>query len=163
VAIRVGRRHCGWDVHREGKTLKRQSKSYWCGLASIANALEVLGIRRSQKELDRLCHVSAAAGTDEVEMKRALLAQRDVAIDEWNSNMVNQAMTWLEEHLMNRGPAILCVDDDDHWITVIGMCDESFIVFDPSRNQGVEVHNDYSLAARWVNSDGVYYGIGVSR
>ncbi len=144
--------------------MKRQAKSYWCGVAAIANALECLGIRRSQREVERICHVSPDAGTDETEMKRALLAN-GVEVDEWPggiSSPVSLHIQWLYEHVTDVGPAILCVDDDSHWVTVIGTCGDSFIVFDPARNQGVEVHDAASLAARWVNSDGVYYGIGIS-
>jgi ABC-type bacteriocin/lantibiotic exporter with double-glycine peptidase domain len=146
--------------------VKRQSKSYWCGVASIANALEVLGIRRSQREIARLCDVSPEAGCNETELKRALLAN-GVQVDEWKAIKDHEAdddasEDWLWSHIANRGPAILCVDDDDHWVTVIGTCGFNYIVFDPSRNQGIEVHTPESLADRWMSSDFEYYGIGVS-
>lgn len=148
--------------------MKKQSKSYWCGVASIANALEVLGIRRSQREVARLCHVTPEAGTSEEEMKRALLAQ-GVAVDEWHQlgaggTTALSSMWWLQKHLKEAGPVILCVDECSHWVTVIGLCDQTtFIVFDPSRNQGVEVHSWDSLAARWLDSEDGYYGLGVSK
>lgn len=99
-------------------------------------------------------------------MKRALLAN-GVGVDEW-SELINPGFSndecdqWLYLHLGNRGPAILCVDNDDHWVTVIGICQDRYIVFDPSRNQGIEVHTWESLAERWVNAEGVYYGLGIS-
>lgn len=142
--------------------MKRQARSYWCGVASVANALEVLGIRRAQREVNRLCYVSPAAGCDEVEMKRALLAN-GVGVDEWHDADLNQSALWLRHCIANGMPTILCVDNDEHWVTVLGMCGESFIVFDPARNTGVEVHDLVSLGARWINGDGVYYGIGVSK
>jgi ABC-type bacteriocin/lantibiotic exporter with double-glycine peptidase domain len=141
--------------------LKRQSRSWWCGIASIANALEVLGIKRSQREIARLCHVSPELGCDEVEMKRALLAN-GVGVDEWQSIAPDCSDEWMFLHVGNNGPVILCCDEDEHWITVIGYCADRYIVFDPSRNQGIEVHGWDSLSKRWCNSEGVYYGIGVS-
>jgi ABC-type bacteriocin/lantibiotic exporter with double-glycine peptidase domain len=141
--------------------VKRQAKSYWCGLASIANALEVLGIRRSQREIDRLCHVSPEAGCDEVEMKRALLAN-GCDVDEWPGIDCDTALRWVDGCMGDGMPVILCVDDDEHWVTVIGTCGPRYIVFDPSRNAGIEVHSPPSLAARWVNAAGDYYGLGVS-
>lgn len=141
--------------------MRAQRRGYWCGIASIANALEMLGIRRSQREIARLCHVTPEAGTNETEMKRALLAN-GVDIDECCYTDPEVALDWLSGHL-TRGPMILCVDNDEHWVTAIGLCSNRFIVFDPSRNTGIEVHDATSLAARWVNSDGVYYGIGVSK
>lgn len=140
--------------------MRAQRKGYWCGIASIANALEVLGIKRTQREIARLCHVTPEAGTNETEMKRALLAN-GVAPDEWHATEVIDSIAWLGQHLAERGPVVICVDDDEHWCTVIGQCAGRFVVFDPSRNTGVEVHTPTSLAKRWVNSDGVYYGIGI--
>jgi ABC-type bacteriocin/lantibiotic exporter with double-glycine peptidase domain len=142
--------------------LRAQRKGYWCGIASIANALEVLGIKRSQREIAKLCHVTEAAGTNETEMQRALLAN-GVQIDVNGEVVAQWALSWLDQHLTERGPVILCVDNDEHWVTVIGTCGDRFIIFDPSRNSGIEVHDATSLAARWVNSDGVYYGIGVTK
>jgi ABC-type bacteriocin/lantibiotic exporter with double-glycine peptidase domain len=142
--------------------MRPQRKGYWCGIASIANALEVLGIRRTQREIAKLCDVRPDCGTDETEMKRALLAN-GVTIDEWVSKgYSNEPGDWLSNQLCT-GPAILCVDNDEHWVTAIGVCGPRFIVFDPSRNHGIEIHSWDSLAARWVNDDCVYYGIGVSK
>lgn len=143
-------------------TVRRQAKNYWCGIASIANALEVLGIKRSQREIARLCDVNPEAGCNEIEMKRALLAN-GIGIDEWQYRSESSSEDWLWDHINNRGPVILCVDDDDHWVAVIGGCNWSWLVFDPSRNQGVEVHDWSSLAQRWRNSEGIYYGLGCSK
>jgi hypothetical protein len=146
--------------------VRHQRKGYWCGIASIANALEVLGIRRTQREIAKLCHVTPAAGTNETEMMRALLAN-GLDVDEWSSTEARPSVEWLYHHVSCYGPAVLCVDNDDHWVTVIGHAavnfDVRFLVFDPSRNTGNEVHTGDSLAARWVNADGVYYGIGMRR
>lgn len=152
--------------------MRQQRKGYWCGIASIANALEVLGIRRTQREIAKLCVVTEGddedpgdgtydpGGTDETEMKRALLANR-VTVDEWSDTDVGRSVGWAHAHASTAGPVILCVDDDEHWVTVIGTCGVRMLVFDPARNSGIEVHTQVSLAARWVNQDGVYYGMGV--
>jgi ABC-type bacteriocin/lantibiotic exporter with double-glycine peptidase domain len=142
--------------------VRAQRKGYWCGIASIANALEVLGIRRTQREIAKLCDVNEAAGTDETEMKRALLAN-GVGVDEWHRDDAFASESWVLRHIVYRGPTILCVDNDEHWVTVIGVCAGQFTVFDPSRNTGIEIHSAESLTERWVNSDGIYYGIGVSK
>lgn len=141
--------------------MRHQRKSYWCGVAAIANALEVLGIKRSQREIAKLCHVTAADGTNETEMKRALLAN-GCGVDEWHESNATESAYWVRHGLSVGWPAILCADSDEHWVTVIGVCGERFLVFDPSRNSGIEVHSAESLAARWVNADGIYYGLGVS-
>jgi ABC-type bacteriocin/lantibiotic exporter with double-glycine peptidase domain len=139
--------------------MKKQSTSWWCGVASIANALEVLGIRRSQREIARICAVSPEAGTDEVEMKRALLAN-GVQVDEYQTDNLPEAWRWLHQHVNKIGPTILCVDNWEHWVTVIGVVADRFVLFDPARNQGVEVHGSLSLQGRWRHEE-TYYGIGV--
>lgn len=143
--------------------MKSQRKGHWCGIASIANALEVLGIRRTQREIAKLCHVTPSAGTDEVEMMRALLAnglQVDEGFFEWGKD----GYWWVLDSLAKGRPCILCVDDDEHWVTAIGAAgDNAVIVFDPSRNYGIEVHNQTTLCKRWLNSDGIYYGLACCR
>jgi ABC-type bacteriocin/lantibiotic exporter with double-glycine peptidase domain len=142
--------------------VRHQRKGYWCGIASIANALEVLGIRRTQREIAKLCDVNEDAGTNETEMKRALLAN-GVRVDEWQSTNLTNSIEWVRASMTLGWPTILCVDDDEHWVTAIGRCGNSLIVFDPSRNHGIEVHDTGTLTQRWVNSDGIYYGLGVSK
>lgn len=141
--------------------VRAQRKGYWCGIASIANALEVLGIRRTQRSIAKLCDVRPEVGTDETEMKRALLAN-GCDVDEWSDTSMYHALMWAGGCVDSGRPVILCVDNDEHWVTVIGLCGTRFIVFDPSRNSGIEIHEESSLAARWVNADGVYYGLGCS-
>jgi ABC-type bacteriocin/lantibiotic exporter with double-glycine peptidase domain len=141
--------------------LRHQRKGYWCGIASIANALEVLGIRRTQCEIAKLCDVTPTDGTNETEMKRALLAN-GVGVDEWSHEGSDGSLWWVDHCLVNGRPVILCVDSDEHWVTLIGLCGTKYLLFDPSRNTGIEVHTPPSLAARWVNAEGIYYGIGVS-
>jgi ABC-type bacteriocin/lantibiotic exporter with double-glycine peptidase domain len=142
--------------------VKRQSKSWWCGVAAIANALEVLGIRRSQREIARSCAVTEVDGTDETEMKRALLAN-GMHIDEACHQNWEKAADWLSQSLGYGRPVILCCDSDEHWVTAIGTCGSAFLLFDPSRNHGVEVHTADSLCERWANDYGEHYGIAVGR
>jgi ABC-type bacteriocin/lantibiotic exporter with double-glycine peptidase domain len=142
--------------------LKRQARSYWCGVASIANALEVLGIARSQREIQRLCHVSPEAGTDEVEMKRALLAN-GCDVDEWHDEYFDDnSVWWVRDSVTAGNPVILCVDQSEHWVTVIGICGDRFVLFDPSRNAGIEVHSADTLAERWADDEDGYYGLAIS-
>lgn len=142
--------------------MRAQRKGYWCGVASIANALEVLGIRRAQREIAKLCHVTPSAGTNEVEMMRALLAN-GVAVDEYSGDWGKDAYYWVLDSLDKGWPCVLCVDNDEHWVTAIGKCGEhSVLVFDPSRNSGIEVHDTTTLPIRWGNEDGIYYGLAIT-
>ncbi len=141
--------------------MKRQINSHYCGVASIANALEVLGIRRSQREIARLCDVRPEVGTDETELKRALLGNR-VDVDEWLHKEDENSRAWLYSHLFGSGPVVLCLDESDHWSTAIGVCKDKFLVFDPARDCGVEVHSWDTLRFRWRDTEDGFYGVGVS-
>lgn len=151
-----------WNFGGDVEAVKRQSTSYFCGVASIANALEALGIRRSQREIARLCHVTPEAGTNENEMLRALFAN-GLKVDAWHSAEAKQSDEWLWLQVGNYGPAILSVDACEHWVTVIGVCATDYIIFDPSRNHGIEVHTFATLKERWFDCDDGYYGLGCSR
>jgi hypothetical protein len=99
-------------------------------------------------------------------MKRALLAN-GVDVDEWHhqdagDKGATSSMLWLQRHLLEHGPAILVVDESEHWITVLGsVAQTTFIAFDPSRNHGVEVHSWDSLVDRWRDPEDGFYGLGV--
>jgi hypothetical protein len=54
------------------------------------------------------------------------------------------------------------VDASEHWVTVIGLCGKRFVLFDPSRNAGIEVHSADTLAERWKDDEDGYYGLAVS-
>jgi hypothetical protein len=110
--------------------------------------------------LDRLCHVSPEEGCNEDELKRALLAN-NVQVDEWFSVDRKKSVSWLARHCAQVGPAIICVDSWEHWCTVLSVAaNHRWVVFDPSRNHGVEIHDDQSLLARWECEDGIY-GVGI--
>ncbi len=148
--------------------MKAQRLTWWCGLAAAANALECLGIDRDQEELATLCHVTKKHGTDEHEIMRALLAC-GAAVAPWNSRHRLKSRDWLDGWLTEHGPAILCVDQFQHWVTVIGglaMEHDSpvYWVFDPGAGQGLLQYGWDELAKRWrkARPSPRYYGIGVS-
>jgi ABC-type bacteriocin/lantibiotic exporter with double-glycine peptidase domain len=144
-----------------------QKISYWCGLASAANALECLGIVVDQEHLATLCHVTKRHGTSETELMRALLAYK-VKVDPWDSRRRRRSTQWLQAHLWDRGPAILCVDSQQHWIVAIGILNQTSIwVFDPATGCGLERIEIGELADRWRLPNRFkgpnYYGVGVSK
>lgn len=144
--------------------MKHQSKVYSCGTAAICNALECVGITKyTQGAIRNLCYTSPSDGTSEVEVIRALLAV-GVDVDEFQVDDRDSAIMWLIETLTFRGPAILCVDNESHWVTVIGRVGPNFAVYDPSLGAGVHVYTPKGLATRWrASTKPHYYGIGIER
>lgn len=146
--------------------MKAQGKAWTCGVAAAANALECLGIKATQAQVAKHCHTGPVEGTDETEVKRALLAY-GCGVDEWEFHMEVLSHDWLRSHLTRRGPVILCVDDWEHYITCIGVCGERYACFDPSLGAGIRVYTRAGLNTRWclsrAKSGPVYFGLGVSR
>ena len=146
--------------------MKAQGKAWTCGIAAVSNALECLGIRRTQGQVAALCHTSPDAGTDEEELKRALLAC-GCGVDEWEFALEALSKDWLRQHLYRRGPVVLCMDNFEHWVTCIGVCGDSYTVFDPALGMGLRVYSWAGLKTRWCLSrakDGpIYYALGVNR
>lgn len=144
--------------------MQTQRLTWWCGLAAVANALEVLGIHEDQEKIATLCHVTKKHGTDEHEVMRALLSF-GVTVEPWNNRRQLRSFQWLQGHVWDRGPVILCVERDRHWTTVVGAVGQtSFWEFDPASGRGWRLHDYASLMAKWRYSASKpnYYGIGVS-
>lgn len=141
--------------------MQAQRLSHWCGPASVANALECLDIKVDQEAIAKECHV-VSGGTDETEVMRALLAF-GATVDPWNSRYRRKSMDWLQAHLVNHGPAILCVDNNAHWVTVIGTLTQSFFwLFDPAAGAGLTMLSYGELCSRWrTRGKPGYFGIGV--
>jgi ABC-type bacteriocin/lantibiotic exporter with double-glycine peptidase domain len=156
--------------------VKAQRLTWWCGLAAASNALECLGIHVDQEELATHCHVTKKHGTDEHEVMRALLACK-ANVGPFCSRVRHKAEDWIDDQLSRRGPAVLSVDNEQHWVTVIGaLCLEGhgptdgeriYWVFDPATGEGLLRYTWPEVASRWrvANSRGgpSYYGIGVSK
>jgi hypothetical protein len=144
-----------------------QRLTWWCGLAAASNALELIGIHRDQEELATLCHVTKKHGTDEHEVMRALMAC-GAKVSPWSSRRKKLSMQWLQSSLLNTGPVILAVSDEQHWVTVIGsLTQTTFLVFDPATGEGLGHYHWDEIAAWWRVSNHrggpSYYGIAVSQ
>lgn len=146
--------------------MRLQDRPGWCSLAAVQNALRCLGIRVPQRAL-AAC-MDYAADSNEGEIIRGLLAH-GCMVDEYTSDVPRDATGWLVGSLATVGPVILAVDDCTHWCTAVGLCGGRIVVFDPSNgtkartDNGVRVYSSRSLRTRWRDTDGVYYGIAVSR
>lgn len=150
--------------------MRLQEKPGWCSVACVQNALRCLGIKKPQRAIKALMDLTDE--TYEEEIVRALLAN-GVSADSHIALDANVAREWLDWHVGNHGPAIVLVDDSEHFVTVIGICGDSYIVFDPSNvaqaetENGVRVYSWRSLKARWQAFDEAgqrfWFAVGVSK
>lgn len=151
-----------------------QKRDYDCGPAAVRNALEALHVRKGLSGLRVLCGTSECDGTQEDGIKRAFLAY-GCDVDEWSSNQRSKSLEWLQVSISHGRPIVLCVDQWEHWITVIGALNQDFVIFDPAnpfngdpRQGGAAVVKAFRLMARWEASRrvrgncGRFYGIAAS-
>ncbi len=152
--------------------MRYQETSYWCGPASLSAATRALGAPISQRKA-ALIGGCDAEGMDEIGIKRCLLAC-GYAVDMANFKIGSSAKTWLTVNMRLGRPTILCINQWTHWICVLGMLGNRFIIFDPGRwdyrvNSGVVLYSWDRLKRRWMankrtrGTDDPYFGIGVGK
>lgn len=138
--------------------MRLQSTKASCGPAALGNALEALGIKRSDDELKVLCKTTAE-GTS---AKNIIAAIRALGIEPVSfKTSAALAPIVLSHHLTSGRAAIICVDADAHWVGCIGLLGRRFVVADSAMDALVVSYAEDELLARWVSPDGRYYGIVV--
>lgn len=157
--------------------MRFQSREYTCGPVCLQNALRAIGVRVGEKRLAAMCGC-CAEGTDEANLVGAIEALGLTPAVISTSN-VGEARRQLRDALLGGAPVLLCVDEWNHWITVIGVLgaagDWRAVVIDSSRvtynraENGVHVVRASRLLRRWragrrtAGGEPVFYGIAVAR
>lgn len=135
--------------------MRFQSNQSSCGLACISNALLCLGIKRSEDELAPLAGFTAADGTSAKGILRALSTVaksesgtqvRPYVLHESREDV---AILRLVEILRRGSPAILSVDDGEHWVLAFGLLGDRIHISDPADTELVLHYRPTELAARW--------------
>jgi ABC-type bacteriocin/lantibiotic exporter with double-glycine peptidase domain len=141
--------------------MKYQSRKSSCGPASLANALEAIGIERTEDELGTLAKQDAT-GTSSINLRKAAEAvgvdTRVVAEQRWES-----AYWALNSFIGNGNPGLLIVDNDEHWVSVVGKLGDTFIVTDPADNDLLLFYSGTKLLERWKNESDKYCGFFIER
>jgi len=133
-----------------------------CGTAALANALEALGIRRTEDELAPLCD-SNVEGTSPKGILKAIKAISTTELPlRGDSLKTSEPLAWVlvQWYLVNEGrPMILCVDEDDHWVAVVGSLGDRVVVIDGAETDLVLFYDKDGLIERWRASDGRFYAV----
>lgn len=137
--------------------MRLQDTAANCGPASLSNALAAMGITRSQDECTVLCKTTGTEGTAPKRLVHAIRAVgRDPLIVRERRSEV--AILFLSHFLATGRSAILCVDDDTHWVAAIGLLGDRVLIADPADNELVITLSRADLAERW-SGNGSCYGI----
>jgi ABC-type bacteriocin/lantibiotic exporter with double-glycine peptidase domain len=140
-----------------GACMRLQDTQANCGPASLSNALQAVGVIRSQGECEQLCKTTGVAGTTSKNIIAAVKAvgRNPLVIDE---KRAETAALFLDHWLRSGRPAVLCVDDWTHWVAAIGVLGDRVLVADPADNELVIVLSRARLVERW-GCKNRYYGV----
>ncbi len=128
-----------------------------CGPASLSNALQAIGVIRTQDECARLCKTTGTEGTS---AKGLLAATRAVGREPLviNERRPDVAVLFLDNWLRVGRSAVLCVDHSSHWVAAVGVLGERVLIADPADNELVTSLPRAKLAERWAGPNR-YYGV----
>ena len=152
--------------------MKLQERGYSCGPAALRAALYVLGHNLTEAALRRRA-TTTPEGTDEKGIMRAVSYYGHNST-EYSCESIKRSWAWLKNNIARGKPVLLCVDDWNHWIAVVGKLGGKLLVFDPDsspgtrkRYSGLKIYNEQELGYRWRCTDTTtgrssYYAIAVS-
>jgi len=142
-----------------------QERAWSCGPGALVNALAILGLDISEREVRAMADTSFVDGTDEHGLLDAIESLGFTAEVIWTSGRAG-AWSRLVSHLQMGHPALLCVDQWDHWVAITGTDDgETVMMIDPAEEPPhEEVISFADLMRRWrfPDEDRPYYAIVVS-
>lgn len=152
--------------------MKLQRDSYSCGVYAIMNAAKCFGIDLKRRDITKYSKTSREKGTNEKGVIDALdgngLHGEDFIFHKYERI---EAYELLDEVLAGPGinPIILSVDDDNHWVTLIGKLGSKYIIYDSDGSKwnreenGVQLLTTSELEERWRSKKHTYYCIIVDQ
>lgn len=137
--------------------MRMQSSQANCGAAALSNALQALGVTRSQEECETLCRTSATEGTSARNLVRAAQAVgcRGVVVREKRAEV---AILMLRHWVGLGRPMILCVDAGSHWVATVGAIGDRLLVADAADNELVVSCDSAEMVDWWAAPSG-FYGV----
>jgi len=126
-----------------------QPNDFTCGPFALKHALVALGRPADEDAVTRAAEPHWWAGTDEVKLARAARA--------FNCDLpfirrcdADGAYDALVRYTSKRVPVLLCVDEWEHWVTVVRHEDSRFVILDSRHEPVVNVVAWPQLRSRWA-------------
>jgi ABC-type bacteriocin/lantibiotic exporter with double-glycine peptidase domain len=147
--------------------MKFQRDNHSCGVLAILNAAKAIGVRLSEREI-RKHSGTTADGTTQHGILNAL-ERLGLKGTEIKQSKKDEAFADVGVAVSEGKAVILAVEEDQHWVAVIGACGKRLITFDSWNSKdnlaeaGIEVWDARTLRRWWTKVDGNFYGIIVER
>ena len=126
-----------------------QPNNWTCGPFALKHALIMIGRIVNEKEVSRIAKTHWWTGTDDIKLSHAARAY-DCELRMIRRKNALRAKRELLLALKRGHPCILCVDNWNHWITVVGAERGKFIYIDSRGEPVVCVDKWKTLKRRWV-------------
>jgi len=146
--------------------MKFQSRKSSCGPAALGNALEALGIQRSEDELAALTKQTATGGTTGKALRTALGTIEGVINAEINESRSDVAALRLLQSLYDGRPVIVCVEKWEHWSVAAGVLGfgQRIVCIDSGDNDLVRLRTIDEFVEWWRGPEGAkkaFWGVVV--
>jgi hypothetical protein len=117
-------------------TIYAQPNSWQCGPFALKHGLLALGIHAHEDALARLAGSTEQSGTDDRQLARAASAHGCTL------SVARRAHGWAARHELRRCfaravPVLLCLDQWEHWVTVVSADAHDVVVFDSQFDNAV--------------------------
>jgi hypothetical protein len=126
-----------------------QGNLWQCGPFALKHALAMLGVFTHEHRIARLAGSTAARGTDEAQLRRAARSFR-CSFSLVRHDEAEDARRALTESLDRGIPALLCVHQWAHWITVVKQERGRFIVLDSEDDAVLTILTWRQLGRAWA-------------
>lgn len=134
--------------------MRYQDKPWSCGAAALVNAARVLGKRVAESRARTLAGTTEHNGTAEDGL---IIAVRELGLTatQHHSSDVAAAWSFVRANVLDGHPCLICIDQWNHWVTVVGMAGDRVLVVDPANTaknmaeNGILVLSRRELTKRW--------------
>lgn len=135
--------------------LHPQPNEWTCGPFALKHALVTLGRLVSGERLAKQAGTAWWSGTAELGLAAAA-RKNDCELESARTRNRDQARRTLSAYLKRGIPVLLCVDDWEHWITVVRQDRLSFVIIDSNLDPVLDVVTWPQLERRWRYLDVEY-------
>ncbi len=132
--------------------IEPQPNLWQCGPFALKHALIALGIFADEKTITRIAGTRSKNGTDEEQLNRAA-RHYECDLPMIRRHDPEVARKELIGYLRRRVPVLLCINDWNHWATVVKAEDGSFILLDSQEKAVLKILTWSQLKSRWVHKE----------
>jgi len=129
-----------------------QPNEWTCGPFALKYALVMHGRFENEIEISRRAGAHWWNGTNEISLSRAA-RYYGCTLKSIRRTEAERARKTLNKYLRKKIPCILCVDEWNHWVTVINYSLQKYIVVDSEESPVIQIYSWAQLRRRWVYDD----------